>query len=66
MVVRKNAFLAFPSARNRGESKGGVESGRLKCPFSQVERGLDLQEIPKIGSHSKEYAETGHSRSLIV
>ncbi len=54
MVVRKNAFLAFPSARNRGESKGGVESGRLKCQFSQVERGLDLQEIPKIGSHSKE------------
>jgi len=53
VVVRKIAFSTLSSARNRGESKGGIESGRLKCQFSQVERDLDLQEIPKISSHSK-------------
>jgi len=28
VVARRNAFLAFPSAQNGGESRGGVESGR--------------------------------------
>jgi hypothetical protein len=54
VVVKKNAFSALPSAWNWGESKGGVESGSLKCQFSQVKRDLDLQEILKIGTHSKE------------
>jgi hypothetical protein len=28
--------------------KGGAKSEGLKCQFSQVERDLDLQEIPKL------------------
>jgi hypothetical protein len=48
VVVRRNAFLAFPSAQNGGELEGGVESGRLKRQFSQVEGDLDLQEILKL------------------
>jgi hypothetical protein len=47
VVVRNSAFSAFPSAQSRGESKGGVESGRLKCQFSHMEEELDLQEILK-------------------
>jgi hypothetical protein len=31
VIIRKNAFLALPNARNGGESKGGVETRRLKC-----------------------------------
>jgi hypothetical protein len=30
VVVRRNAFLALPSAWNGGKSKGGQKSGRLK------------------------------------
>jgi hypothetical protein len=46
-VVRKSAFSAFPRAKNGEELEGGLESGRLKCQFSQVEGDLDLQEIPQ-------------------
>ncbi len=52
-VVKKNAFSTLPSARNRGESKGGVESGRLKCRFHKwkgiwiYKRSLKLVPIPK-------------------
>jgi hypothetical protein len=46
VVVRNNAFSTFPSAPNESESKGEVENERLKCPFSHVERHLDLQKIP--------------------
>jgi hypothetical protein len=42
VVVRRNAFLAFPSEWNGGESEGGAKSGRLKHQFSQVEGDLDL------------------------
>ncbi len=45
-VVAKR-ISAFSNAQNGGESKGGVESGGLKCQFSQVEGNLDLQKIPK-------------------
>ncbi len=48
VVARRCAYLAFPCAWNGGESKGGAKSGGLKCQFSQVERDLDLQEIPKL------------------
>ncbi len=47
-VVARNAFIAFPSAQNEVESKGGTKSEKLKYPFSQVEWDLDLQEIPKL------------------
>jgi hypothetical protein len=43
VVTRRNAFLAFSSAQNRGDSKGEAKSGRLKHQFSQVEVDLDLQ-----------------------
>jgi len=56
VVARRNAFLAFPSAQNGGESRGGVESGRLKHQFSQVEGDLDLQKIPKLISITKNRA----------
>jgi hypothetical protein len=48
VVVRRNAFSAFPSARNKGESKGGVESEGLKYQFSQVESNLNLLEMLKL------------------
>jgi hypothetical protein len=48
VVVKRNAFLAFPSTQNGGELEGEAESGRLKRQFSQVEGELDLQEIPKL------------------
>jgi hypothetical protein len=38
-----NAFLAFPSGQNGGESKGGPKSVSLKCQFSQVEGDIHLQ-----------------------
>jgi hypothetical protein len=38
-----NAFSAFPSGQNGGESEGGVESVGLKCQFSQMEGYLHLQ-----------------------
>jgi hypothetical protein len=47
-VVARSAILAFPSAWNEVESKGGTESEKLKYQFSQVEWDLDLQEIPKL------------------
>ncbi len=53
MVVRRSAFLAFPSAQNRGESKGGLKNERLKCQFTQMEGDLDLQEIPKLVSFQR-------------
>jgi hypothetical protein len=48
VVVRRYAFLAFPSAQNGGESKSQVKSERLKHRFLQAERGLDFQKIPKL------------------
>ncbi len=42
VVVKTNAFSAFPSAQNGIELKGGVESEKFKCQFSQVEGDLDL------------------------
>ncbi len=43
VVVKRNAFLAFPSARDGVESEcTKVESERLKRQFSQVEGDLDL------------------------
>jgi hypothetical protein len=42
VVARKSAFSIFPSAQNGGEI------GRLKHQFSQMERDLDLQKIPKL------------------
>jgi hypothetical protein len=53
VVVRRSAFLAFPSAQNRGESKGGLKNERLKCQFTQMEGDLDLQEIPKLVSFQR-------------
>jgi hypothetical protein len=48
VVVKRNAFLAFPRTQNGGELEGEAKSGRLKRQFSQVEGDLDLQEIPKL------------------
>ncbi len=48
VVARRYAFLAFPSAQNGGESKSQVENEGLNHQFSQVERGLDFQKIPKL------------------
>jgi hypothetical protein len=50
VVDRRYAFLAFPSAQNGGESKSWVENEGLKHQFSQVEKGLDFQKIPKLVS----------------
>jgi hypothetical protein len=47
VVVRRSAFLALLRAQNGGESEGGVEIGRLKHQFSQVDGDLDLQQILK-------------------
>ncbi len=47
LVAKRNAFSAFPIAWNGGESEGGIENGGFKRQFSQVERDLDSQEIPK-------------------
>jgi hypothetical protein len=38
-----NAFSAFPSGQNRGESEGEAKNVRLKCQFSQVEGDFHLQ-----------------------
>jgi hypothetical protein len=46
-------FQPFPSARNEGESKGGVESEGLKHQFSQVENNLNLLEMLKLIPISK-------------
>ncbi len=56
VVARRSAFLALPNAQNEGESIGGVESGRLKHQFSQVEGDLDLQKIPNLVSITKNKA----------
>jgi hypothetical protein len=45
VVVWRNKFLALGSAQNKSVSEMRIESfghGRFKCPFSQVERDLDL------------------------
>jgi hypothetical protein len=45
VAVRRNTFLALGSAQNESVSEMRIESfghGRFKCPFSQVERDLDL------------------------
>jgi hypothetical protein len=42
VIIKRSTILAFPSARNGGESKGVVKNGRLKHQFSQVEGDLDL------------------------
>jgi hypothetical protein len=46
VVVRRSAFSAIPRAQNGDELEDGLESGRLKCQFSQVE-GVQVQEIPQ-------------------
>ncbi len=48
VITRRSAFSTFPNAQNGGESEGGAKSGRLKCQFSQMERDINLQEIPKL------------------
>ncbi len=48
MVAKKNAFAVFPNAQNANELEGQTESQRLKHQFSQMERDLDLQKIPKL------------------
>jgi hypothetical protein len=48
VVVRRSAFLALPSAQNKGESKEELKSEGLKCQFTQMEGDLDLQEISKL------------------
>ncbi len=48
VVVRRNAFWTLPSAWNEVESKGEVESGRLKHQFSQIEGNLDFKKILKL------------------
>jgi len=53
VVVRRSAFLVFPSAQNRGEAKGELKNERLKCQFTQMEGDLDLQEIPKLVSFQR-------------
>jgi hypothetical protein len=47
-VIVRNAFSTFPNAQNGGELEGGAKSGRLKRQFSQMERDMNLQEIPKL------------------
>jgi hypothetical protein len=45
MLVWRNTFLALESAQNESVTEMRIKSfghGRLKCPFSQVERDLDL------------------------
>jgi hypothetical protein len=45
VVVWRNTFLALENAQNESVSKMRIKSfghGRLKCPFSQVERYLHL------------------------
>jgi hypothetical protein len=48
VVAKRNAFSTLPSAWNEVESKGEIESGRLKDQFSQMEGNLDFQEILKL------------------
>jgi hypothetical protein len=48
MVVRRNVFLTFPIAQNESESKGGIESEKLKHQFSQVKWNLNLQMMSKL------------------
>ncbi len=52
-VARRSAFLTLPNAQNGGESIGGVKNGRLKRQFSQLEGDMDLQNIPKLVSITK-------------
>jgi hypothetical protein len=52
VIVKMSATSAFPSARNGGESKDGVESEKLKCQFSQVERRFEFTRNPYTNSQS--------------
>jgi hypothetical protein len=45
IVAQRNAFSTLQMHKMRTKSFG---HGRLKCPFSQVEGDLDLQEILKL------------------
>ncbi len=56
VVARRSAFLTLQNAQNGVESIGGVENGRLKHQFSQLEGDLDLQKIPKLVSITKNKA----------
>jgi hypothetical protein len=46
MVARRSAFLAFPSAQNKGESKGGLNTERFKMPIYTNGRGFKFTRIP--------------------
>ncbi len=48
VIPRRSAFSTFLNAQNGVESEGGAKSGRLKHQFSQMERNMNLQEMPKL------------------
>jgi hypothetical protein len=50
IVAQRNAFSILQMHKMRTKSFG---HGRLKCPFSQVEGDLDLQEVLKLTPFSK-------------
>ncbi len=67
VIARRNAFLALPSAQNKGELKSGVKSERLKCQFSQEEGYLNLQEIFKlVPIPKKTNSSIVHSKSFFL
>jgi hypothetical protein len=47
-VITRSAFSTFLNAQNGVELEGGAKSGRLKRQFSQMERDMNLQEMPKL------------------
>jgi hypothetical protein len=53
VIVKRSAFLVFPSAWNAGESEGVVENEGFKHQSSQVEGDLDLPKILKLVSIPK-------------
>jgi hypothetical protein len=48
VIATTSAFSTFPNTQSGGESGGGAESGKLKHQFSQMERDMNLQKIPKL------------------
>jgi hypothetical protein len=59
VIVQKNAFPILGNVQNDGVSEVRIESfchTRLKHSFSQVERALELQEIPKLAPLPKKRA----------
>ncbi len=45
VVVQRNAFSAFPNTWNEAESKGGAESEKLRCQFSQMDRDMNYKRF---------------------